>query len=153
MHTVVRSHMAFSTTHPHFHLCRVAFVLKELKKLNLTQRLVFRSSAIGMGFDSPCVVRIIHAKPPRRIVDFQQQIGRAGREGQKALSIVYYDARDLSQDMEASMKEYCLATTCSRISSLKKEINFLFIVNLIVTCTYTCCAPYTTSTLARDATH
>ena len=99
--------------------CIKQYVLEELKKVDPTLRLVFCSSAIGMGFDSPCVVRIIHAKPPRRMVDFQQQIGRAGRQGQQAIFIVYYDARDLSQDMEASMKEYCVATTCLRLSLLK----------------------------------
>ena len=42
-------------------------------------RLIFCTSTLGMGFDSPAITRIIHVMPPRRLTDNFQQVGRAGR--------------------------------------------------------------------------
>ena len=56
------------------------YFVQELKKEQPRLRLVFCSAVLGMRFDSPSVERIIHGKPPKRIVDFIQEVGRAGRK-------------------------------------------------------------------------
>ena len=71
-------------------------VMKELKKKKPSLRLVFCSSSLGMGFDSPCITRIIHGKPPRTMIDFVQQLGRAGRSGQSSESVMYYNSSDIA---------------------------------------------------------
>lgn len=70
------------------------YIFQELKKRDPHLRLLFSSSTLGMGFDSPCITRIIHAKPPRTCLDLVQQVGRAGRTGQQALSLIFYNKSD-----------------------------------------------------------
>ena len=62
-----------------------------------------------MGFDSPCVTRVIHARPPRRAIDFLQQVGRAERKGQESVSILYYNASDIATNTntEKCTVDYC----------------------------------------------
>jgi ATP-dependent DNA helicase RecQ len=96
------------------------YVIAELKKENPQLRLVFCTLAIGMGFDSPSITRVIHTKPPRRAVDFMQQIGRAGRKGQPACSKVFFNSNDIGQvDIEQAMKDYCTSDCCMCITLLK----------------------------------
>lgn len=46
-------------------------------------RLIFCTSVIGIGFNSPSINCIIHTKPPRNLSDFVQDIGRDGKEKKK----------------------------------------------------------------------
>lgn len=98
-------------------------VASELKKEDPHLRLVFCSSSIGMGFDSPSISRVIHAKPPKKMIDFVQQVGRAGRKGQQSTSVVYYNASDLRAnqkvEVEDSVKQYCTSKQCLRLHVLK----------------------------------
>ncbi|KAG6018536.1 hypothetical protein E4U19_000267 [Claviceps sp. Clav32 group G5] len=50
---------------------------------------IVATSALGVGFDYPFVRWVIHAGPPRRLTDFSQESGRAGRDGRPAQSIVF----------------------------------------------------------------
>ena len=88
----------------------------ELKKENPRIRLVFCTPAVGMGFHAPAVCRIIHARPPMSIIDFVQQIGRAGRGGQESESVVHYNSRDIAANtpMDQHMREYCREKGCLR---------------------------------------
>ena len=51
--------------------------VKELQKEHPRVRLFFCTSTISMGFDSPCVERVLHAKPPRNLSDYWQEIGNS----------------------------------------------------------------------------
>ena len=53
-----------------------------------------------MGFDSPFVSKVIQAKHPRNMIDFVQQVGRAGRKGRKSYSVVYHNANDIAKTWE-----------------------------------------------------
>lgn len=44
------------------------------------------TSALGVGFDHSSVRAIIHAGVPRRLTDYGQESGRAGRDGERAIS-------------------------------------------------------------------
>ena len=89
-------------------------VLSELKKKSPHLRLALTSPFLGYGFDSPCVTDVIHAKPTRSIVDFVQQIGRAGRLGQRSFSTLYYNSNDIASNSGVSeaMREYCTTDEC-----------------------------------------
>lgn len=52
-------------------------------------RLVFATTALGMGINLQDVKRVIHYAPPRYMEDFVQEIGRAGRNGKPAESTLY----------------------------------------------------------------
>ena len=90
---------------------------EELKKNNPRIRLVFCTAAVGMGFDSPSVARVIHMQPPRNVLDYMQQIGRAGRVGQDAEAILHYNKNDIAQNLpeiKQNIIDYCKSDTCLR---------------------------------------
>ena len=69
----------------------IAHVTAELKKEDPQFPLIFCSSALGMGFDSPSLTRVIHGKTPKNMPDLLQQVGRTGRVGQPSLSQIHYN--------------------------------------------------------------
>ena len=89
--------------------------LRQFKEENPRLKLIFCTSSIGMGFDSPAVNRVIHAVPPRRMTDYFQEIGRAGRRGQDSTAMLYFNNSDLAlKDMEREMVAYCTSGECLR---------------------------------------
>jgi ATP-dependent DNA helicase RecQ len=55
--------------------------------------------AFGMGVDKPDVRYVIHADPPASIEAYWQEIGRAGRDGEKAEGITLYSSSDMAWAM------------------------------------------------------
>ena len=50
------------------------------------------TTALGAGFDHPYVRLVMHVNEPDSIIDFAQESGRAGRDGQRAYSFVMLPA-------------------------------------------------------------
>ncbi|KAH3887128.1 hypothetical protein DPMN_011144 [Dreissena polymorpha] len=90
--------------------CVLNYTINALKAASPVIRLILTSSVAGMGFDPPCVTRIIHAKPPASIAQYLQEIGRAGRRGQQSHAILYYNKRDLAANtpgIQQDIIKYC----------------------------------------------
>jgi ATP-dependent DNA helicase RecQ len=51
--------------------------------------------AFGMGIDKPDIRYVVHASMPGSVEAFYQEIGRAGRDGAPAETIMYYGVQDM----------------------------------------------------------
>ena len=58
------------------------------------------TTAFGMGVDIPDIRRIIHDDLPDSVIDYVQQTGRGGRDGQMAECILYLEPRQLVRRAE-----------------------------------------------------
>ncbi|WAR18289.1 BLM-like protein [Mya arenaria] len=94
-------------------------IVNELTKETPKLRLVMATVALGMGLNAPSVTRIIHCRPPTTLEEYLQEMGRAGRKGQQAEAILYYNNSDISKSrkgMSQSMTSYCKnEQTCLRL--------------------------------------
>ena len=101
-------------------------IVSELRKTSPKLRLVFATVALGMGLNAPSISQVIHCRPPTTLEKYLQEIGRAGRVGQKATAILYYNNSDIASNrkgLSPAVAEYCKTKACLR-SALVKHFGF-----------------------------
>lgn len=104
-------------------------LLKGLTNSDGKVRIVFATSALGMGVHMTDVNTIVHYGAPSSIDDYFQSSGRGGRSGSEARSVVFWIPRDCpfrknpktTRDYElVSVRKYLENTTTCRRSWLLK---------------------------------
>lgn len=60
-------------------------------------QVIVATNAFGMGIDKDNVKTVIHTQLPENIENYYQESGRAGRNGEKAFSVLLYNNSDYSQ--------------------------------------------------------
>ena len=98
-------------------------IISEIKEENSRIRVLFATSALGMGVNAPYVQHIIHISPPSNLEAYMQETGRAGRTGMPAWATLCYNKADIASNKEhiqEPMKAYCRAEeSCLRTLILK----------------------------------
>jgi ATP-dependent DNA helicase RecQ len=81
---------------------------KQQAWMNGTTRIIVSTNAFGMGIDKPDVRLVVHLAMPDNLEAYFQEAGRAGRDGEKAFSVLLYqesDADRLRQFLDVSYPE------------------------------------------------
>lgn len=60
-------------------------------------QVMIATNAFGMGIDKPNVRTVIHVQIPDNLENYYQEVGRAGRDGQKAYGILLFHHADFIQ--------------------------------------------------------
>ena len=97
--------------------------ISEIKEENSRIRVLFATSALGMGVTAPCVEHIVHNSPPSNLESYMQEIGRAGRTGKPACATLIYNNYDIASNkvhVQEEIKDYCRSEeSCLRTVILK----------------------------------
>ena len=91
-------------------------ILEEIKLENSNIRVLFATTALGMGVDAPNIRHVIHISPPSSLECYVQEFGRAGRTNIDSFATLYFNNSDISKKthVEDSMRKFCLTDSCLR---------------------------------------
>ncbi|CAB4039129.1 ATP-dependent DNA helicase [Paramuricea clavata] len=95
---------------------RIVKAMKGTEHLS-TRIIVIATTALSMGVNFPDIRYVINWGSPRSLLDYHQEIGRAGRDGKQSYAITYFFGQQLSH-CEDDVKDFVKSTACYRVASL-----------------------------------
>ena len=87
-------------------------------KTNGLKRIAVASTALSMGVNFPDVRYVVLCGPARTLLDYHQEAGRAGRDGQPANVILYFYGQQLSH-CDEDVRDFLKTDGCYRVASYK----------------------------------
>ncbi|XP_048777465.1 probable ATP-dependent DNA helicase RecS [Ostrea edulis] len=94
-------------------------IMTSLNQADSDIRVVFATSALGMGIDVSNCHSIILFGPPRSVLDLIQEIGRVGRDGERSVAILMHNSYHLRNVTSEMKKVFSDTNDCRRKSLLK----------------------------------
>lgn len=88
-------------------------VLSSLRQPDGVCRVVFATSALGMGVDVKGLNTVIHHGPPETLEEYQQEIGRAGRDGSDSEAVLLVSGL-LMRHVSKEMRDYAYSQDICR---------------------------------------
>ncbi|XP_062603504.1 ATP-dependent DNA helicase RecQ-like [Saccostrea cucullata] len=88
-------------------------IIKVLGEEKSNVRIIFATTALGMGIDVVNCTSMIIFGPPRSVVDLVQMIGRVGRCGSQSVAIIMFNSYQLGH-CEKEVKEFLECKSCRR---------------------------------------
>jgi len=88
-------HLGFSTTFYHGGLSYKEKEKNRLQWMENKVQIIVATNAFGMGIDKPDVKTVIHIHLPQNLENYYQEVGRAGRNGEKAFGILLTNSADI----------------------------------------------------------
>lgn len=77
----------------------------ELQFINGSKCIIVGTTAFGMGIDTSDIRLVLHFNLPLSTIDYYQQIGRAGRDGEKSHAVLLYNPDDIDLNQHILKKE------------------------------------------------
>ena len=111
-------------------------VMESFSSANAKLRLIVATTAFGMGVDCPDILRIIHWGAPSTVEEYIQETGRAARNGDSAVAILY--TSKASRSLTAAMKKYIGNNSDCRSKMLFQPF-LMYSENSITSCGCKCC--------------
>lgn len=90
------NHLGFSTTFYHGGLPYKEKEKNRLLWMENKVQIIVATNAFGMGIDKPDVKTVIHIHLPQNLENYYQEVGRAGRNGEKAFGILLTNKSDVT---------------------------------------------------------
>ena len=78
----------------------------ELLFIQNDKHIMVATTAFGMGVDVSDIRLVIHFNLPLSVTDYYQQIGRAGRDGEKSHAVLLYGEDDVKLNQRIVKKDY-----------------------------------------------
>lgn len=89
------NHLGFSATFYHGGLSYKEKEKNRLLWMENKAQIIVATNAFGMGIDKPDVKTVIHIHLPQNLENYYQEVGRAGRNGEKAFGILLTNSSDV----------------------------------------------------------
>ena len=106
---------------------------------SMLPRVVIATSTIGCGINAKKLKYVCHFGPAFSLVDYCQQIGRAGRNGESDCHAILYTYKGCDKDINRKMKDYTKLETCLR-TALFSPFNENSSPIVSLTPPYSCCS-------------
>lgn len=102
------------------------YILHEISKPDSVIRLAVCTIAFGMGINIPDIDLVIHWGACSSVMDYWQEVGRAGRDGRKAKAMYFVTPGSLLHASD-EMKELCSSLDKCRTKCFRDSILSYFI--------------------------
>ncbi len=78
-------------------------------------RVLFSTSALGMGQDMSDLHMVWGIDPPADVEEWMQMLGRGGRDGKQSTSKLFFDSSNLGGKVSSEMRAFCCGNRCLRV--------------------------------------